>query len=328
MITSRKLKKLDDRIVRVVTVYGETLEGICTHHAVDYLECEFGFDEEGLQIADYIVLKSQIVSAEEWDMEAELGTLRAKEYEREMVFSLRKSFSEHLKRWEDNEVQDKYDHNAFEYSSQPTRDEFLAALAYQREREDSFIKLEGRRPLDDSFGLTENEVLTMVIEEMPAAEMPCVVDIEIREPRYKELKALEIKHYGSVYGEDFCMRNIDELYEYLDFRGAYADGKLVGAYHSFSSGGVTLIDGLLVDSGFRNKGIGTALIRDAAKLAARRAEETADKEGKTNVEDARWVLALHADMDDKPRELYERLGFTAVDTLYEYLCTDISALDI
>ena len=322
MITSREMEKLHEKTARVYTIYGEILEGDCVHDNEEYLECEFGLDEEGLHIADHIVLKSQIAAAEEWDVEAESGRLRAAEIRERLMFSLRKSFSEHLKRWEDNEVPDKYDHNAFEYSGQPSKGEFMLALEYQRERGDGFIKLEGREPLEDSFGLGENAVLTMVIEEPPASDAETPARIEIREPRYKDLQELESKHYGSVYGEDFCARNTDELYEFLDFRGAYIGDRLVGSYHWFNDGEITIIDGLLVDEDYRNKGIGTALIKDAAELAARLAAEAkpspaSRKKGK------HWVLALHADRDDRPREMYEKMGFVAVDTLYEYLSTDL-----
>ena len=50
------------------------------------------------------------------------------------LFSTFHAFSEHLTKREDNELRDKYDHNAFCYSGQPTEDELRAALAYQKAR--------------------------------------------------------------------------------------------------------------------------------------------------------------------------------------------------
>ena len=40
------------------------------------------------------------------------------------------------------------------------------------------------------------------------------------------------------------------------------------------------------------------------------------------------ILYLHADSEDTPKELYAKMGFQAVDKLYEYLCTDFSKLKI
>ena len=70
------------------------------------------------------------------------------------LFSVSHTVSEHLTKREDSELRDKYDHNAFCYYSQPSADEVRAALAYQKERGDTFLKLEGYEPLADAFELT------------------------------------------------------------------------------------------------------------------------------------------------------------------------------
>lgn len=79
------------------------------------------------------------------------------------LFSVSHTVSEHLTKREDSELRDKYDHNAFCYSGQPTEDELRAALAYQKERGDTFLKLEGYEPLADAFGMECEETLTMVL---------------------------------------------------------------------------------------------------------------------------------------------------------------------
>ena len=60
---------------------------------------------------------------------------------------------------------DKYDHNCFEYSGQPSLDEFIRALAYQKDRNAGFIKLKGDAPLSESFGLEAGITLTMILGE-------------------------------------------------------------------------------------------------------------------------------------------------------------------
>ena len=79
------------------------------------------------------------------------------------LFSTFHAFSEHLTKREDNELRDKYDHNAFCYSGQPTEDELRAALAYQKARGDAFLKLEGYEPLANAFGMECEETVTMVL---------------------------------------------------------------------------------------------------------------------------------------------------------------------
>ena len=149
------------------------------------------------------------------------------------LFSASHTVSEHLTKREDSELRDKYDHNAFCYYSQPSADEVRAALAYQKERGDTFLKLEGYEPL-------------------------------------------------------------------------------VGDCYIFASDGYVCMDGLLVDEDFRHQYIAMTLMKHIAEKAQERGE----------------ILYLHADSEDTPKELYAKMGFQAVDKLYEYLCTDFSKLKI
>ena len=175
------------------------------------------------------------------------------------LFSASHTVSEHLTKREDSELRDKYDHNAFCYYSQPSVDEVRAALAYQKERGDTFLKLEGYEPL-----------------------------------------------------ADFTVRNNRNLREKLTYLGAYLGGKLVGDCYFFASDGYVCMDGLLVDEDFRHQYIAMTLMKHIAEKAQERGE----------------ILYLHADSEDTPKELYAKMGFQAVDKLYEYLCTDFSKLKI
>ena len=60
------------------------------------------------------------------------------------LFSEKKKFSEHLFKWEDDSLPDKYGHNSFEYTGQPTWEEFQKALDYQRSRGERSGEKEGR----------------------------------------------------------------------------------------------------------------------------------------------------------------------------------------
>ena len=223
------------------------------------------------------------------------------------LFSERKPFSEHLVKWEDPLLPDKYDQNFFEYSGQPTREEFNKALQYQREAGAGFIKLEGDDPLADSFGLEAGVTLTMMLRS-DGSSWTTNPDLVFRTPSVEELEELEIKHFGPLYGEDFTRRNIRRLYEKLTYHGAYLGGKLVGACYSFRSDDLTCLDGLLVDEAYRKKYVATSLI---AHIRGRYPGTT---------------LFLHADDEDTPKEMYRKMGFETVDRLYEYLCTDIGVL--
>ena len=60
-----------------------------------------------------------------------------------------------------------------------------------------------------------------------------------------------------------------------------------------------------MDEDFRHRYIATTLLKHAVKEAAGN------------------VVFLHADADDTPKEMYEKLGFKEADRLYEYLSADI-----
>lgn len=215
-------------------------------------------------------------------------------------FSTRRPFSEHLFKWEDPLLPDKYDHNCFEYSGQPTREEFEKAMRYQRELGATFIKLEGDAPLEDSFGIEQGITLTMTLKD-DAPSWKTNQAVTFHAPSLSELEEIEVKHFGPLYGEDFSRRNIRRLYEKLTFHGAYLDGKLVGAGYSFSDSGYTCIDGIVVDTEYRNRYVATSLI------------------GHIRKSDPDSILFLHADEEDTPKEMYLKMGFEITDRLFEYL---------
>ncbi|MBQ6093377.1 MAG: GNAT family N-acetyltransferase, partial [Clostridia bacterium] len=114
--------------------------------------------------------------------------------------------------------------------------------------------------------------------------------------------------YGPVYGEDFTRCNLRRLFGALTYHGAYLDGRLAGMCYTFEHEGCVCLDGLLTDETCRGQGVATTLLRRLAK-------QNEDK-----------LFFLHADADDTPRQMYEKLGFCTVDTLYEYLCPDLALL--
>ena len=287
----------NDKRVKVFLNDGSTFEGYATFNSLEYSYEEFGVDSACLQICDYLIREEEIDSVDIIDV---VPSIRSTEEEMAMLFSVRRSFSEHLMRWEDNELPGQYDFNCFEYSAQPSREEFELALELQREREDSFIKLAGDAPLSDDFGLSSSVRLTMQLSG--SADGWSVNDrIEIKKPGYKDLKKLALKHADPVRGEDFAFLSMDHFYEYLDHRGAYIGEKLAGAYYFYSSGGYTYVGGLLVDKDFRNRYIATTLLKHAVSEAAGN------------------VVFLHADQDGTPEKIFKKLGFREVDRRYEYL---------
>lgn len=220
------------------------------------------------------------------------------------LFSEKKPFSEHLSKWENDSLPDKYDDNCFEYTGQPELEEFQMAVDYQKDRGDNFIKLIGDHPLLDDFGLEKGITFTMELRNGTEG-WNRNEEVRFASPSLDELEKIEVKHFGPLYGEDFTRRNIRSLYEKLQYHGAYIGDELIASCYSFSSDGMVAVDGLIVDEDHRSQYIATSLIRHIA-------ETNADK-----------TLFLHADEDDTPKDMYLKMGFEITDRLYEYSCLDL-----
>lgn len=183
-------------------------------------------------------------------------------------------------------------------------EEFQKAITYQREKGVNFVKLEGRLPLENPFGMEEDVSLTMVLSaEADHRTWKTAPDVVLRAPDTTQLEALERKHYGALYGESFTVRNIRRLQERVCYHGAYLEGTLVGVCCTYSADGYTCIDGLLVDRAHRHRSIATTLLQNAVETARKRGDQ----------------VFLHADAHDTPKEMYAAMGFEAEDRLYEYL---------
>lgn len=229
------------------------------------------------------------------------------------LFAVSRPFSAHLTKREDNQLKDKYDHNSFFYVGQPTAEEVQAALAYQKERSDAFLKLEGYEPLENTFGMEGEETLTMVLpKDADIDSWKTNPAVSIRKADFDQLEQLELPYYGPMYGEDFTLRNSRRLRQKLTYLGAYLDGKLVGCCYVFAADGYLCMDSLLVNQDFRCQHIATTLMKQIAVKARAKGN----------------LLYLHADPEDTPKEMYARMGFQVADTVYEYLCTDFTALNL
>lgn len=70
------LSEYDQKYVCVKDVYGGTFKGLANYGGRDFLMCEYGGDEDGIFIEDYLIYNSQIESIEEIEMHgtAELWT--------------------------------------------------------------------------------------------------------------------------------------------------------------------------------------------------------------------------------------------------------------
>jgi len=72
------LSRYDQKYVRIEDIYGETFTGLASYGNYDFLMCEYGGDEDGIFIENYLIYNSQIESIEEIEVHgtAEMWTER------------------------------------------------------------------------------------------------------------------------------------------------------------------------------------------------------------------------------------------------------------
>lgn len=269
---------------------------------------------EKQSVVDYELTKEHFVDFALMD---EISRIRKAERSFKMLFSQKCVFSEHLEKWQDDDLYDMYDHNQFvPLLDDPTDKELEKAVAYQRQLGRGFLKIDTREKLDEAlterFSLEECCTETMLLrnKQKNIEAWKCNPDVVIHDSASSDVLAdllqIDIETFASDYGEDFIRRR-DARYvkKAMETQGfhyyvAYLDGKVAGSCYACAIDGYVVMDALVVREAFRKRYVATTLMKH---IASQFKEE----------------LFLHADADDTPKEMYRKMGFETVDELYEYL---------
>lgn len=247
----------------------------------------------------------------------EISRIRKAEQSFKQLFSQKRAFSEHMEKWQDDDLYDMYDHNQFvPLLDDPTGKELEQAIAYQRQLGRGFLKIDTREKLDEAlikcFSLEECCTETMLLRNKKEnmARWKDNPDVIIYDSASGDVLAdllkIDIETFASDYGEDFIRRRdaryVKKAMEIPGFHYyvAYLDGKPAGACYAYAIDGYVVMDALVVREAFRKRYVATTLMKHTASQFK---EE----------------MFLHADADDTPKEMYRKMGFETVDELYEYL---------
>ena len=269
---------------------------------------------EKQSVVDYELTKEHFVDFALMD---EISRIRKAERSFKMLFSQKCAFSEHLEKWQDDDLYDMYDHNQFVPLLDDTTDKELEqAIAYQHQLGRSFLKLDTREKLDEAlterFSLEECCTETMLLrnKQKNIEAWKCNPDVIIHDSASSDVLAdllqIDIETFASDYGEDFIRRRdaryVKKAMETPGFHYyvAYLDRKPAGSCYACAIDGYVVMDALVVREAFRKRYVATTLMKH---IASQFKEE----------------MFLHADADDTPKEMYRKMGFETVDELYEYL---------
>lgn len=269
---------------------------------------------EKQSVVDYELTKEHFVDFALMD---EISRIRKAERSFKMLFSQKCAFSEHLEKWQDDDLYDMYDHNQFvPLLDDPTDKELEQAIAYQHQLGRGFLKLDTREKLDEAlterFSLEECCTETMLLRNKKEnmARWKSNPNVIIHDSASSDVLAdllqIDIETFASDYGEDFIRRrDVRYVKKAMETPGfhyyvAYLDGKVAGSCYACAIDGYVVMDALVVREAFRKRYVATTLMKH---IASQFKEE----------------MFLHADADDTPKEMYRKMGFETVDELYEYL---------
>lgn len=269
---------------------------------------------EKQSVVDYELTKEHFVDFALMD---EISRIRKAERSFKTLFSQKCAFSEHLEKWQDDDLYDMYDHNQFvPLLDDPTDKELEQAIAYQHQLGRGFLKLDTREKLDEAlterFSLEECCTETMLLrnKQKNIEAWKCNPDVIIHDSASSDVLAdllqIDIETFASDYGEDFIRRrDVRYVKKAMETPGfhyyvAYLDGKVAGSCYACAIDGYVVMDALVVREAFRKRYVATTLMKH---IASQFKEE----------------MFLHADADDTPKEMYRKMGFETVDELYEYL---------
>ena len=263
---------------------------------------------------DYELTKEHFV---DFALKDENSRIRKAERSFKQLFSQKRVFSEHMEKWQDDDLYDMYDHNQFvPLLDDPTDKELEQAIAYQHQLGRGFLKIDTREKLDEAlterFSLEKCCTETMLLQnkQKNIEAWKCNPDVIIHDSASSDVLAdllqIDIETFASDYGEDFIRRR-DARYvkKAMETQGfhyyvAYLDGKVAGSCYAYAIDGYVVMDALVVREAFRKRYVATTLMKH---IASQFKEE----------------MFLHADADDTPKEMYRKMGFETVDELYEYL---------
>ena len=215
-------------------------------------------------------------------------------------------------RYYDEKLKDMYDHN-YSFIEEIDDELFNQILNVTKERNEEFIKIcsSSKNEFLLQKGFEEEIILTMVKEDYKDFPIPGNYLIQYKNVRENEgiindIIATEIIYYGKQYGIDFTIRRYNRYFNKIkegengfNLFACFYQNQIVAYCYTYYSNGVVGVDGLLVVEEFRHQYIASNLLRYIASFY-------------------NCPIYLHADEEETPKMMYEKLGFKTIDKSYDY----------
>ena len=236
---------------------------------------------------------------------------RTNDYERRIHGAMRMHLTPRMDKWVNDALPDKYNNNFFAPLTDITAPEIDASVALQRKENHSGLMIRMQQRMDEAltrrYGFEEAITDIMALTDASSAalwrENPAVT---IRDNQQEDMTAamLDVSTTPPEY-RTAALRSMKQAVQvskkHPEYHWLFAclDGKPVGRCYILCRSGVIEMDDLEVHKEYRGQYIATTLMKHIAH----------NFEG---------TFYLHADCAATVHDMYARMGFVTVDTVYDY----------
>ena len=238
------------------------------------------------------------------------GIHNTKDYERKLFGAVKSRFNENLSRWVSQQRPDHCGSNCFISDDHLTTDDVQAAVDANMERGLNYVMFSMDHLMDapclDRFTFDADITYVMAMLEDRSHTWQINDSIEIRDIQSSDISAdiLDVsdvpeQYQATAYRNMQIVLEVAKSHPNYHWLCAYKDGKKVGSAYALEHNGFVEMDDLWVDEEFRHQRIATTIMKYIA----------VHTDG---------IFYLHAAAGATPKEMYAKMGFETVETIYDY----------
>lgn len=238
------------------------------------------------------------------------GIHATNDYERTLFGAVKEQFNDNLYRWYSGVRPDHYNSNFFTPISDLTRKDVLAAVAFQKHRGINEVMFSTNRPIDlsivDGYDCVEYSAHVMAMLSDRSHLWQTNEGVEIRDIQTHDISAdiLDVsdvpqQHQEAAYRNMKMVLEVAKTHPEYHWLCAYKDGKCVGTAYAVEHNGFVEMDDLWVAEEYRHQRIATTIMKHI-------------------VDHFGGIVYLHATANATPKDMYAKMGFEIVETVYEY----------
>lgn len=238
------------------------------------------------------------------------GIHAANDYERTLFGAVKERFNDKLYRWYSEVRPDHYNSNFFKPISGLTANDVQAAVDFQKKRGIHEVMFSTNTPVDpqcfSGFECVEYSAYVMAMLVDHSYLWQTNDSIEIRDIQSSDISAdiLDVSeipehHREAAYRNMKMVLDVAKTRPEYHWLCAYKDGKRVGNVYALEHNGFVEMDDLWVSEEYRHQRIATTLMKYIA-------------------DHTDGIIYLHATANATPKDMYAKMGFEIVETVYEY----------